>query len=417
MHLRVSPLHWPLLAATLVSLGCGADSAPDGDAGEIRLDSAGIEVVSVASRPAEAPVFSRIDPEPRLRLGSPTGPPEEEFGSVRDVIGLRAGGLAVLDRLSAEVRLFDSAGSFVSSLGSRGDGPGEFQAPVAIAELAGDTLAVFDPRPRRVTRFGPDGSLGRVTTLSDEEAFMADARFLVDGRLVAQSHFTSDGSGVPPMGSIVLVRDTVVLTLFDQDGRVSDTLDIVPGGEDVVSIEQAGGGISVLKRPPAFARTNLFALGRDGLWSAPNDRFELRLREVPTGRLLRVIRAPGLEEEASQATADAITQRALAEAETPRQRSWLQSWAELSPVPETEPSYDLMQVDGGGRVWVRSWSPEGDAGRWWVFHPDGALLGSVDFPPGTRITSIRCGAAAGVEQDDLGVDYVVRYTVPESPEC
>lgn len=82
-----------------------------------------------------------------------------------------------------------------------------------------------------------------------------------------------------------------------------------------------------------------------------------------------------------------------------------------------QPAYDVLQVDGGGRLWGRRWSPAGDAARWWVFSPDGTLLGSVDLPAGIRLTSIRCGSATGVERGELGVDYVVRYSVPESPEC
>lgn len=417
---RPSPLRYrPLcLVAGALAVGCGPEAGPNEARVETRVDSGGVEIVSLAVGREGAPVFTVIAPEPELRLGSPTGPPEEEFGAVRDVIRLRDGGLAVLDGLSAEVRVFDAEGRFRGSLGSRGDGPGEFQAPVTVAELEGDTLAVFDPRPRRITRFAPDGSLGRITTLSDEQAFTADARFRPDGRLVVQSHYTTDPDGAPPpFGSINLVRDTVVLRLFDAEGQVADTLDIVPSADDIVSIERTAGGISILKRPPIFGRTNLFALGDDGLWSAPNDRFELRLREVPTGRLLRVIRAPGLETPATPATADAIVQRAMDESGTPQQRSWLQSWAELSPLPETEPAYDLLKLDGGGRLWVRDWSPTGSAARWWVFDSDGALLGSVDFPPGTRLTSIRCGAAIGIQRDELEVDYVVRYAVPESPEC
>lgn len=382
---------------------------------ETRSDSAGVEVVLLSGDASSLPVFATVGTAD-LRLGSPTGTPEEQFGAVRDAVPLPGGGVAILDGQAAEVRLFDRDGQYRGTLGSKGEGPGEFQSPSALATLPGDTIAVFDPTPRRITRFGPDGALARVTTLGDEEDFFADARFLDDGSLVGQSHWLAPNEGGPLSLEPRLIRNTVVLTLFDASGQLVDTIDIVPSAEEVVSIERRAGGLSVFKRAPVFARDNVFAVQSSGVWSSENDRFELRSRDL-SGRLLRVVRAPFLDRAADSEMAHAIRDRAMAEVDTPAERAQLDMWYDLSPQPEAQPAFDMFEVDDRGRLWVRSWSPFGESTRWWVVDGDGALLGSADLAAGFRITSISCGAVLGIEQDELGVDYVVRYPINAVVSC
>lgn len=376
-----------------------------------RTDSAGVEIVLSAVAAAAVPVFATVDSVPALRIGSIDGRREEQFGTISDVKPLRDGGVAVLDGQAAEIRLFDSDGAYRMSLGSKGQGPGELQSPTVLAVLLGDTLAVYDSRPRRITRFGPDGALGRITTLEDTRSQIPVASFLPDGRLVLQARWLHPDGGVPPKEEPTFVRDTVVVMLFSTDGSLQDTIDILPSREAIQSIQVGDGSVSVFKRTAAFGRTNVFAGHPDGIWSSANDRFELRLRELGSGRLIRIVRAPGLEEPITEEFARAIQDRAVAEAETPDELRWAEAWYALSPRPETKPAYDRVVVDDQARVWVRTWSAPEPATRWWVFDGSGDLLGSVDVPRGMTLTAVRCGWAWGIEHAECDVGYVVRYTL------
>lgn len=137
-----------------------ADTAHGPEA--LRSDSAGVEIILNPGAALAAPVFATLDSVPALRIGTLDGMPEEQFGAIRDVLLLTDGGVAVLDGQTAEIRLFNSAGAYQMSLGSKGQGPGELQSPSVLALLSGDTLAVYDERPMRITRFGPNGKLGRI---------------------------------------------------------------------------------------------------------------------------------------------------------------------------------------------------------------------------------------------------------------
>ena len=409
---RARRLRALLAAAVVLAMSaCARSDEPTRVPEVTRTDSAGVEIVVNAVTTAAVPVFATVDSVPALRIGSLDGRREEQFGTINDVEPLKDGGAAILDGQAAEIRLFDSDGTYRMSLGSKGQGPGELESPSVLAALPGDTLAVYDTRPRRITRFGPDGALGRITSLEDTRGQIAVASFLPDGRLLGQSRWLNPNGGVLPREEPTFVRDTVVLMLFSTDGSLQDTIDILPSREAIQSIQVGDGSVSVTKRTAAFGRTNVFAGHPDGIWSSSNDRFELRLRELGSGRLIRIVRAPGLEEPITEELARAIQDRAVAEAETPDERRWAEAWYALSPRPETKPAYDRVVVDDQARVWVRTWSAPEPATRWWVFDGGGDLLGSVDVPRGMTLTAVRCGWAWGVEHDEFDVGYVVRYTL------
>ena len=310
-----------------------------------------------------------------------------------------------------------SAGTFHTAFGSKGQGPGEFQDPIALVVLPGDTIGVFDPTPRRVTRFSVlDGAM-RVTTLDDNEALISGARFLSDGSTVSQSHWMSP-EAAPPSAEPALVRDTVVLSLFDASGQVVDTLGIVPSREEIVSIQIRPGMVSVRKRAPGFRPDQSLCPCRRGcVVGPPTTASSCGYASGPVEICFESCGPRSLERPVTSDLADSILSRVFSEAETAAERSWIRTWFDLSPRPPVQPAFDMLEVDAGDRVWVREWSPFGSGTRWWVFEPDGSLAGYVDTPVPLNITSVHCDSVVGVEQDELGVDYAVQYSFREAIPC
>lgn len=71
--------------------------------------------------------------------------------------------LYVAEWLPLEVRAFDNKGQLVRRFGRKGSGPGEFQMVSGLG-VRGDSLWVVDPALRRLTFFGPKGTvLGTVS--------------------------------------------------------------------------------------------------------------------------------------------------------------------------------------------------------------------------------------------------------------
>lgn len=90
--------------------------------------------------------------EAGLEVGELESPASHVFGQIRDVEALSDGGFLVLDGRWMNVRRYSSTGGWLSEIGRRGDGPGEFQAPRSLAMLDDSTLLVLGGG-RRINEF------------------------------------------------------------------------------------------------------------------------------------------------------------------------------------------------------------------------------------------------------------------------
>lgn len=402
-----------VLALALSAAACGGGSGHPPSARVTRTDSAGIEIVSNETPADAVPVFATLDSAPSLRLGSADGAKEEQFGSITGVAPLSDGSVAVLDGQAAEVRVFGPNGAYLRTMGQKGEGPGELSYPEALVALAGDTLAVYDRGNGRITRFNPDGEVGRVATLQfDGYERPYFTSFFDDGSMVGYLRLERRDQRLNTSDEQTFVLDSAALTLSGTDGALEDTIGVFPGFEVVSSVSRRDNNVIVQLVPAAFARALVFAAVPGGVWVGFSDHFTLRLLDPADGSVVRIMRAPGLQRPLTDAEANAVLDSALASAEKPEQRRTRQERYEASPRPELRPAYDRLVVDDQGHLWLRDWpGAHTDCELWWVFDRDGGLLGSAHAPRGLQLMTVRDGQAWGVVRDDLDVQYVVRYGV------
>lgn len=95
--------------------------------------------------------------------------------------------------MAGGVQVFDSAGSYLRTIGRRGPGPGEFEIISAIAIDRADTVYVFDERYRRVTVISPDHEMVRIAKVpavppSSSHAFLPDGKFVIGSMLLTREH-------------------------------------------------------------------------------------------------------------------------------------------------------------------------------------------------------------------------------------
>ncbi|MGH2609937.1 MAG: NHL repeat-containing protein, partial [Tepidiformaceae bacterium] len=89
---------------------------------------------------------------------SPDDPSDEQLFGPRDIAFDAQGNMWVTDTGHARIQVFSASGEFVRSIGSRGDGPGEFDEPVGLAIADDGTVFVADMYNRRVVMLNADGS-------------------------------------------------------------------------------------------------------------------------------------------------------------------------------------------------------------------------------------------------------------------
>jgi hypothetical protein len=150
-HSTISNL--PLLLVLFLSglSACSNDGTPSAHS---VWDSAGVQIVAhSAVTDFGGPVYGV---EYLLRISSTLPDGAGEFGKVADVDLLPDGSLAVLDEISADVRVFSPSGVLIRRIGRRGQGPGELSGVwtlgilplpsggLALPDVVNQAIVVFD---------------------------------------------------------------------------------------------------------------------------------------------------------------------------------------------------------------------------------------------------------------------------------
>ncbi|NJD18518.1 MAG: hypothetical protein FIA95_04450, partial [Gemmatimonadetes bacterium] len=259
--------------------------APDGATPSVATrDSAGVALV-VASGPSWTLASAwTVEPVPLLDLGRTGAGPMHEFYRVSGAAFTEDGGIAVANRGSAQIRVYDAGGRFTAALGVEGDGPGEFRRLSGIVRYAGDSLAAFDPSSRRATVLSTSGALGRVLTFDipgnavtqelDLFSVSESAGFFVSVTVMP--------SGRPPGGLALFPQ--LVLEL-SPTGALLDTVTVMRGFEQYL-------GPTAIGTPP-FARFSHAAVHRGELCVCDGVRPEYTVF-ARDGTKKRIVRMPGL---------------------------------------------------------------------------------------------------------------------------
>lgn len=396
----------PLLAALTPALvACGTDRPSDL---AVVRDSASVTIVENAPGAAERVPRWAVGPEPSLSIGVAEGDPGYEFHRVLDAALLSDGRIAVLDWGSRQVRLFGSDGRLVGVQGREGDGPGEYRSPQILWTLAGDSMAVYDPRQDRVTVLAANQSgleLGRVAPVRRGIMAPLAAGSFDGGRRLVVLHRTFDSATPiqPRMGVLwalsidSLASDSVAEIHHGSFGRI-------PGGEEVGIV--AGYPIFGGLAGRAMAGENRLVLGS-------GQAYEVEVKDAE-GRTRRIVRWHGpdrtVTEDDVRTWIDSMVAIARPERRPLERRRW-----EATPVADTKPAHGRLMFDSAERLWVNRWElwadHLNDGPQWWVFDPEGRMVATARMPDGFRAFDLGENAVLGGVQDRMGVERVVLMPV------
>jgi hypothetical protein len=260
-----------LAAVALLAVGCS--SGGGGDWTGSVSDSAGVTMVS---NPAEGTWGTGEGwfLEEELKIGSIEGDPEYQFGQVGDIAIDSKGFLYVMDVQAQNLKVYDTEGNYVETIGQRGGGPGEFTGAFFLLMGPGDTLLVPDMNNRRVNIFPPDRTDYSSFPLSLEGGVPAVWASTPSGVMAYQQR-PLDLPNLPRQDS----SDAVLV--ITADGTITDTLKRFPTGE-TVSFSQGFPDYTI------FSTEGAWALTEDGklLFGLNND---YRIEVYANGELERVI--------------------------------------------------------------------------------------------------------------------------------
>jgi hypothetical protein len=329
----------------------------------------------------------------------------------------------VADGGNAKVHRWGCDGRPLPSLGRKGEGPGEFQAPSVVQALPGDSVWVWDRMNARLTAFsGRTGQLLGTRRLSISSATNGFVRAFLPARpewLVFTENYP--GAERRPTESLAF------LWTLDAEGRAQRAVHRMPAPETVID-RDAGGSASVdapFQRRPTVLRMpdGSVLIGNTG--STELVRYRPGPRLVEAGRIRLAVTPIPVTAADRRRWSDSVAARLRAD----REAGHLDAAARASfaarhdrlmrsvTFPPTYPAYTLAAVDPDGGVWIQLAS-RGGPSRWQIHDGrTGALRRRVELPTRGRITAVAPirGAVFVIELDEEDVPHVVRYSAPAAP--
>ena len=315
------------------------------------------------------------------------------FGEVRSIAVDHWGRLYALDPQDFTVRVFDSTGHLVRSLGRRGQGPGELETPQGIALGPDGDAYVYDAPSRRLTVYDTSGEFVTSYPLSIMSyGYFWEGGIDSAGRLVDQQSIPSDSTSRQIVRRINL-RSGVTDTLdYPRCDLIPPQAFNVPHGW--IDVPFAAEGITWID--PAGS-----------IWCANSDRavaFRAPFGSVTPVDSFSSVAIPAMVTAEERA-------RAIAELdEFGRQHGGVS--LDHGRIPASKAVLAGLDRDASGRLWMRIIDSAGPALH--VFRPDGTWIARVRLDRDltlTRHLAFHDDHVYVIGTDSLGAPVVVRYRV------
>jgi hypothetical protein len=340
-----------------------------------------------------------------------------DFGRLADVAPSRSGDtLYVLDQMEARIYAFARKGHLLFDFGRKGDGPGEFRAPSHLLVLPwSGEVGVWDREAQRLTIHLPDGSRPRVMDPAPYERRTSSRT--VERLAAFDSGFLMEVHADPL--EVTPEQQRGALVRLDTALGNADTLVRFPvAGVRAWHVETAAGSSATTwLNPPIFSPAPSWDVLADGTVlfapGGPAEAYRLDANSVlgmrwpsPPRRITRGDRLRRLAGEIDTGILR-VPDVPLAFLETLHRQFFA----------HVRPSVTGVLAGPGGEVWVRrfdtteSW--EGHARVWDRAAWNGAGREPVRLPPRFRPLHIAHGLIYGIAIDDMYVDRVEAYRIPD----
>lgn len=342
-----------------------------------------------------------LDSVPYLSIGVEEGEEPYQLHRVFDAVVMPSGQVVVSNSGSQELRIFDSTGTFVRTLGRKGEGPmefGEFSSQMIYARDG--QLIVADEGAMRVHVIAADLTFQgtRRFTLYPDTPRPFLRGVAANGDWLVQA-FANGGSIQGQPGQVLTAN--YQLLRYDSLGAMADTILQLPSRPRVVNEHE--GSIHFPYIP--LSSEPVFTVDGDRLIVVSGNAPALEIHSLH-GELL----AQHVWNRPQQRTVeiwDEFKRRSAATMQGADSARYVALYEKPFPLPEFAPMYVGVKGDGTGRLWLERFRmPDETARSWDVISAEGEWLGTVTTPAGLSVLRIANGVLVGRARDSLGVERV-----------
>ena len=352
---------------------------------------------------------------------------EQTFGSSDDVLLGVFYAVAVdsqnrvymADRDQTKIHVFHPNGTFLTSLGREGRGPGEFFG------IRKDTFIKTESGKLYVTdgdkRFAHRVHVFLLDDLTFSHTFIIAADNKKDfakelnGYNATRVYPLKSGDFlIPYRRPEYAYRDEIsYIRYMIQDSERTILDGPILEQQDQINliylVEDTEVPYNAIRTFPFFGKS-LFAIsGDDVIYTARSEEFKIDVRNIE-GSVMRTIRYPFTKLEASRGE--------LIDLYEEKERSVMGEGveeamiAQADSIPDTWPALNDLLVDDDNRLWVSTIVENFDIYEWWVLEASGELITKFEWPRNEPIEVIKNGYMYTRETDEeTGLEQSVRYKI------
>jgi hypothetical protein len=357
----------------------------------------------------QAPTWTVSD-DPIVSIGDSDARGHDLF-QVRGAARLVDGSVAVLSAGTHDIRIFDTNGVQLRTVGRLGQGPGEFVYPEGVRFIPDGGAIVVDRDNERVTTFDTNWDVAEERNvpysafrwpLAPPGAPLAGGQVPIVSLSVSIHEAVRRDEGV--------YEDSIVIDVID-DEKVGYTLHL-SGRAFLAKV----GGLG-LRRPIPFDAAPLYTSGEDRVVIGSSHRRDFEAFGSD-GAAIGAYHMHGEASRASRADWTHYQRRLRAEFQDPlvvmagvSQNYGPQVERFLAEVPrgDTIPFFDYLHVDRESRLWVREYSVPNRVAWWQVASVADGVIGRVALPWGAEVLDAGLEHVVTLEHDEFDVELVRVY--------
>jgi hypothetical protein len=328
-------------------------------------EAEGVTIVKNPKEPMYKKNIFRFEEE--LCIGEAEGDENYMFSQIGSVAVDDEERIFVADWKESHIKVFDRDGSYLLTIGKKGQGPGEFERVSSIQITEQKELMVFDGNSRRLSFFTPRGELLRSQGTSEIQA--------LNIKMNSEGYFFVSKAMLDPQNFLAVTE----LDVYDSDlNKITNIARSEP--QDVLTPHQPFGVWQLIPNDFIIYGYNL--------------AYEFYIFD-PSGKPLKKI----IKNYDPVKITDEEKRERLKGMEQPENKE----------TPEFYPAYRKFTVDDENRIFVQTWErPKKGKGYCHdVFDLEGRYIGKVAFEFSPQIWKL--GKFYTIEEDEDGFQCVRRY--------
>jgi len=339
--------------------------------------------------------------------------PGDSIGMIQGINVDKRGKIYVGDIINAKIHLFSAAGQYLTAIGRKGRGPGEFLQVGGLQLNDGDSLYVLDGHLRRLTLFRsyefqrvlwtvtlPGGPKGEAPSMT------GSIRNGHSGLWVTRKNELLLGYSTPYATENLDQPRYFKIYQLDRSGKLIRDKPIVQVPDRQWLVVGGDKSFSVSLMP--FASHPVICVGPRGhIYYGHTDSLSISVVDL-SGRRMGAIRYPikriritskMWEQELQQWPDRSLNMDVIKRSKT--------------PIPEYLPAFEDFFVDDTERIWVAINTEDRENYGWLVFNRQGKLVAQFPLTKEVMLKLVRNGYAYGIQTKNDGLQSVVRYRVIE----